>query len=136
MNPSRHPAEAVPLQTGGYDGPPGQPGGPTVVQYTTVNVTTEPPKDHIIWSLCCFVYSNPFCLGLAALIFSIKVSLYVTVLNRLRDSGKISNCDFSEQILILAIIILTILGVFYTLLTSDQLLPDRCHINYAFKLNN
>ncbi|XP_018531428.1 dispanin subfamily A member 2b-like [Lates calcarifer] len=72
MNPSRHPAEAVPLQTGGYDGPPGQPGGPTVVQYTTVNVTTEPPKDHIIWSLCCFVYSNPFCLGLAALIFSIK----------------------------------------------------------------
>uniref|UniRef100_A0A3P9LID9 Uncharacterized protein n=1 Tax=Oryzias latipes TaxID=8090 RepID=A0A3P9LID9_ORYLA len=33
---------------------------------------TEPPKDHIIWSLCCFLYSNPLCLGLAALIFSIK----------------------------------------------------------------
>uniref|UniRef100_A0A8C8DHD1 Uncharacterized protein n=1 Tax=Oryzias sinensis TaxID=183150 RepID=A0A8C8DHD1_9TELE len=32
----------------------------------------EPPKDHIIWSLCCFLYSNPLCLGLAALIFSIK----------------------------------------------------------------
>uniref|UniRef100_A0A3B3HPQ1 Uncharacterized protein n=1 Tax=Oryzias latipes TaxID=8090 RepID=A0A3B3HPQ1_ORYLA len=31
-----------------------------------------PPKDHIIWSLCCFLYSNPLCLGLAALIFSIK----------------------------------------------------------------
>uniref|UniRef100_A0A3P9I233 Uncharacterized protein n=1 Tax=Oryzias latipes TaxID=8090 RepID=A0A3P9I233_ORYLA len=28
--------------------------------------------DHIIWSLCCFLYSNPLCLGLAALIFSIK----------------------------------------------------------------
>uniref|UniRef100_A0A671UCC2 Uncharacterized protein n=1 Tax=Sparus aurata TaxID=8175 RepID=A0A671UCC2_SPAAU len=51
---------AVPLQ-GRYDGFPGQPGGPAV-----------PPKDHIIWSLCCFVYSNPLCLGLAALIFSIK----------------------------------------------------------------
>ncbi|XP_045892465.1 dispanin subfamily A member 2b-like [Micropterus dolomieu] len=74
MNPIGHPADAVPLQ-GRYDGQfvqPGQPGGSTVVQYTTVNMTTEPPKDHIIWSLCCFLYSNPFCLGLAALIFSIK----------------------------------------------------------------
>ncbi|XP_010775386.1 dispanin subfamily A member 2b-like, partial [Notothenia coriiceps] len=44
----------------------------TVVQYTTVSVPPEPPKDHIIWSLCCFLYSNPFCLGLAALIYSIK----------------------------------------------------------------
>ncbi|KAA8590282.1 hypothetical protein FQN60_014216, partial [Etheostoma spectabile] len=44
-----------------------------VIQHTTVNMTPEPPKDHIIWSLCCFLYSNPCCLGLAALIFSIKV---------------------------------------------------------------
>ncbi|XP_038563080.1 dispanin subfamily A member 2b-like [Micropterus salmoides] len=77
MNPIVHPAEAVPLQ-GRYDGQfgqfgqLGQPGGPTLVQYTTVNMTTESPKDHIIWSLCCFLYLNPFCLGLAALIFSIK----------------------------------------------------------------
>ncbi|KAI4825701.1 hypothetical protein KUCAC02_021373 [Chaenocephalus aceratus] len=48
-------AENIPLQ-GRYP----------VVQYT------EPPRDHIIWSLCCFLYSNPFCLGLAALIYSIK----------------------------------------------------------------
>uniref|UniRef100_A0A8C6SF41 Uncharacterized protein n=1 Tax=Neogobius melanostomus TaxID=47308 RepID=A0A8C6SF41_9GOBI len=37
----------------------------------------EPPwkcPDHFIWSLCCFLYSNPFCLGLAALIHSVKVS--------------------------------------------------------------
>uniref|UniRef100_A0A3Q3G3V4 Uncharacterized protein n=1 Tax=Labrus bergylta TaxID=56723 RepID=A0A3Q3G3V4_9LABR len=45
---------------------------PTVVHPTTVNIVTEPPKDHIIWSLCCFVYSNPFYLGLLALIYSIK----------------------------------------------------------------
>uniref|UniRef100_A0A668S7L2 Uncharacterized protein n=1 Tax=Oreochromis aureus TaxID=47969 RepID=A0A668S7L2_OREAU len=57
-----------------YGGVPGQPG---VVQHTAVNITrgqqviTESP-DHIIWSLCCFVYSNPFCLGLAALINSIR----------------------------------------------------------------
>ncbi|XP_074490051.1 dispanin subfamily A member 2b-like [Sebastes fasciatus] len=68
MNPAGYPIENVPLQ-GTYDG---QHGGPTTVQYTTVNINTEPPKDHIIWSLLCFMYSNSCCLGLAALTFSIK----------------------------------------------------------------
>ncbi|XP_074490056.1 dispanin subfamily A member 2b-like [Sebastes fasciatus] len=69
MNPEGYPIENVPLQ-GTYDG---QHGGPTTVQYTTVNIKTEPPKDHIIWSLLCFMYSNPCCcLGWAALTFSIK----------------------------------------------------------------
>ncbi|XP_067447230.1 dispanin subfamily A member 2b-like [Thunnus thynnus] len=72
MNPSGYPAEVVPLQGGRHDGLPGQPSAPTMVQYTTVNIAAEPPPDYIIWSLCCFVYSNPFCLGLAALIRSIK----------------------------------------------------------------
>uniref|UniRef100_A0A3P9I1Q5 Uncharacterized protein n=1 Tax=Oryzias latipes TaxID=8090 RepID=A0A3P9I1Q5_ORYLA len=40
--------------------------------HNTTVLQTEPPRDHIIWSLCCFLYSNPLCLGLAALIFSIK----------------------------------------------------------------
>ncbi|KAM3609449.1 uncharacterized protein V6R79_015081 [Siganus canaliculatus] len=70
MNYTGPPAQ-IPLQAN-YEGFSGQPGGATVVQYTAVNIQSEPPKDHIIWSLCCFVYSNPFCLGLAALIFSIK----------------------------------------------------------------
>ncbi|KAA8590281.1 hypothetical protein FQN60_014215, partial [Etheostoma spectabile] len=48
-----------------------------VIQHTTVNMTPEPPKDHIIWSLCCFLYSNPCCLGLAALIFSIKMRMFL-----------------------------------------------------------
>uniref|UniRef100_UPI0037E74AEE dispanin subfamily A member 2b-like n=1 Tax=Semicossyphus pulcher TaxID=241346 RepID=UPI0037E74AEE len=63
--------EFVPLQ-GGYERFVTQPNGPTVIQSTTVNIITDPPQDHIIWSLCCFCYYNPFCLGLAALIFSIK----------------------------------------------------------------
>ncbi|KAK5867024.1 hypothetical protein PBY51_011548 [Eleginops maclovinus] len=71
MNPSGYPSENVPLQ-GGYEGFHGQPGVSTVVNFTTVDINTEPPKDHIIWSLCCLLYSNPFCLGLAAFIFSIK----------------------------------------------------------------
>uniref|UniRef100_A0A8C6SF23 Uncharacterized protein n=1 Tax=Neogobius melanostomus TaxID=47308 RepID=A0A8C6SF23_9GOBI len=44
----------------------------SVVQHTTVNIYPEMPKDHFIWSLCCFLYSNPFCLGLAALIHSAR----------------------------------------------------------------
>ncbi|XP_070687089.1 dispanin subfamily A member 2b-like [Pempheris klunzingeri] len=50
----------------------GQPEGSRLIQYTSVSVTTDPPRDYIIWSLFCFLYSNPCCLGLAALIFSIK----------------------------------------------------------------
>ncbi|XP_039989415.1 dispanin subfamily A member 2b-like [Xiphias gladius] len=72
MNCESQRAEVVPLQEEMYDGTPGQPETSTLVQYTTVNINTEPPKDDIIWSLCCFVYLNPCCLGLAALIYSIK----------------------------------------------------------------
>ncbi|KAJ8417022.1 hypothetical protein AAFF_G00282490 [Aldrovandia affinis] len=31
-----------------------------------------PPRDHVIWSLCNFFYMNTFCLGFAALYYSIK----------------------------------------------------------------
>uniref|UniRef100_A0AAZ1Y408 Uncharacterized protein n=1 Tax=Oreochromis aureus TaxID=47969 RepID=A0AAZ1Y408_OREAU len=64
--------ETVPLQGVNFGRQPGQTG---VVQHTTVNIgqpVPETPQDHIIWSLCCFVYSNPFCLGVLALIYSIK----------------------------------------------------------------
>ncbi|XP_062277082.1 dispanin subfamily A member 2b-like [Scomber scombrus] len=72
MNPEGYSCEAAPLYGGRYDELPAQSSAPTMVQFTTVNITTEPPQDHIIWSLCCLVYLNPFCLGLAALIYSIK----------------------------------------------------------------
>ncbi|XP_076588109.1 dispanin subfamily A member 2b-like [Chaetodon auriga] len=93
MNPAGHPAEAVPMQ-GRYDGLPGQPGAATVVQCTTVNINSEPPKDHIIWSLCCFVYSNPCCLGLAALIYSIKARDRKVAgdLNGARHYGSTARC--------------------------------------------
>uniref|UniRef100_A0A3P9P962 Uncharacterized protein n=1 Tax=Poecilia reticulata TaxID=8081 RepID=A0A3P9P962_POERE len=44
---------------------------------TVVNIPAELPNNHIIWSLISFVYGNLLCLGLAALIFSIKVSFCV-----------------------------------------------------------
>ncbi|XP_037539006.1 dispanin subfamily A member 2b-like [Nematolebias whitei] len=76
MNPA-HPTEACPpeavaLQGRGPGRFPGQPGGPNVVQYTTVNIVAEPPSDYVVWSICNFIYGNMFCLGLAAFIFSIK----------------------------------------------------------------
>ncbi|KAM4734588.1 dispanin subfamily A member 2b-like [Anableps anableps] len=51
---------------------PAQPWGPREVQHTIVNVSSEPPKDHLVWSLWSFVYGNICCFGLAALIFSVK----------------------------------------------------------------
>ncbi|XP_023141580.1 dispanin subfamily A member 2b-like [Amphiprion ocellaris] len=68
MNPQGYPSASAPLQGVQY----GQPEGPGMVQYTTVNVVAEPPKDHIIWSIFSFVHMNPCCLGLAALIHSVK----------------------------------------------------------------
>ncbi|XP_026213366.1 dispanin subfamily A member 2b-like [Anabas testudineus] len=71
MDSRSQPEEEVPLQLMD-DGSPVQPGGAIVVEETTVDIPTEPPRDHVIWSLLCFFYSNYFCLGLVALIYSIK----------------------------------------------------------------
>ncbi|XP_030221619.1 catalase isoform X1 [Gadus morhua] len=38
---------------------------------TIVN-PVEHPRDYVVWSICSFFHANPFCLGMAALIFSIK----------------------------------------------------------------
>ncbi|KAM6937902.1 interferon-induced transmembrane protein 5 [Xenentodon cancila] len=51
---------------------PGRSEALPTISHTTINMVTEPPKDHIVWSLMCLVYGNPCCLGLAALIFSVK----------------------------------------------------------------
>ncbi|XP_008409389.1 interferon-induced transmembrane protein 3-like [Poecilia reticulata] len=51
---------------------PGQPVGPGGVQHTVVNVPIEPTKDYLVWSLCSFVYANFCCLGLGALIYSVR----------------------------------------------------------------
>nr|XP_020478146.1 dispanin subfamily A member 2b-like [Monopterus albus] len=87
-------AEAVPLQVGRYDVPPGQPGGPVMVQYTTVTISTDPPKDHIIWSIFNLVYGNVFCFGLAALFHSVKARDRKVAgdLNGARNYGNTARC--------------------------------------------
>ncbi|XP_034391789.1 dispanin subfamily A member 2b-like [Cyclopterus lumpus] len=67
MNPTSYPTENVQMGRN-----PGQPRGVTSVQYTTVNVTSNPLRDHVVWSICSFIYLNPCCLGLVALIYSFK----------------------------------------------------------------
>ncbi|XP_023203529.1 dispanin subfamily A member 2b-like [Xiphophorus maculatus] len=67
-----YPVETVPLQDRRHEASPGQPGVLTGVQHTVVDVPTEPPTDYLVWSLCNFVYGNICCLGLVALIYSVK----------------------------------------------------------------
>lgn len=74
MNPAKAPVDTVPMlgpSEGFLGGPPRAPHPCTVV-----NIPAEPPKDHIIWSIICFSYHNICCLGLAALIYSFKVSFW------------------------------------------------------------
>ncbi|XP_019748902.1 interferon-induced transmembrane protein 2-like [Hippocampus comes] len=73
MNPAASPNDAVPMKATTSDEDAGQASGPTVVEVNTVDENTPRPPDYIILSLFSFVYfGNPFCLGLAALICSIK----------------------------------------------------------------
>ncbi|XP_051807751.1 dispanin subfamily A member 2b-like [Acanthochromis polyacanthus] len=108
MNPQGYPSASVPLQGVPY----GQPQA-SMVQYTTVNVIEEPPKDHIIWSIFNFFYMNPFCLGLAALIYSVKARdrKMVGDLQRARHHGSTArNLNIAATVLIgLTVLILIII---------------------------
>uniref|UniRef100_A0A3Q4AC15 Uncharacterized protein n=1 Tax=Mola mola TaxID=94237 RepID=A0A3Q4AC15_MOLML len=114
MNPTHYPVQ--PAQVQGREGLPGA----APVQYTTVNIPAEPPKDHIIWSLCCFVYSNPCCLGLAALIFSIKARDRKVLgdLNGAQVYASTARClNIWSTALVFCIILLSII---VTIITSAQ----------------
>ncbi|XP_070686870.1 dispanin subfamily A member 2b-like [Pempheris klunzingeri] len=118
MNLVQQHGEDVPLQ-GRYQAHHGQPAESQMVQYTSVSVITDPPKDYIIWSLFCFCYSNPCCLGLAALIFSIKSRDRKVVgdLEGARHYGSTARClnilatilvSFSALIAIIVIIVVAV----------------------------
>ncbi|XP_038141134.1 dispanin subfamily A member 2b-like [Cyprinodon tularosa] len=69
---ARHQAEAVLLQDYGNLEVQAHGQGTIMIPQTTVNIPAEQLKDNIVWSLFSFVYGNPCCIGLAALIFSVK----------------------------------------------------------------
>uniref|UniRef100_A0A3P9JFC6 Uncharacterized protein n=1 Tax=Oryzias latipes TaxID=8090 RepID=A0A3P9JFC6_ORYLA len=103
------PAETVPLQGTPQHMYPGQLHTTTAAGgHNTIVLQAEPPKDHIIWSLCCFLYSNPMCLGLAALIFSIK--LVVGDLEGARHYGATARClNIAATIIVCLTIIIVII---------------------------
>ncbi|XP_042268224.1 dispanin subfamily A member 2b-like [Thunnus maccoyii] len=130
MNPEGYPGEAVPLQGGRYDGFSGQPSAPTMVQYTTVNITTDPPQDHIVWSLCCFVYLNPLCLGLAALIYSIKARDRKVAgdLEGARHYGSTARCLNIVSTVLVSITIFTVIILFAWIV--NEINYYRYHYNF------
>uniref|UniRef100_A0A3P9LHW8 Uncharacterized protein n=1 Tax=Oryzias latipes TaxID=8090 RepID=A0A3P9LHW8_ORYLA len=116
----------VPLQETPDHMYPGQLHGTTAAGGQNIIVLqAEPPKDHIIWSLCCFLYSNPLCLGLAALIFSIKSRdrKIVGDLEGARHYGATARClNIAATIIACITVIIVIIAVSYIIIffTSDK----------------
>ncbi|RVE71517.1 hypothetical protein OJAV_G00052600 [Oryzias javanicus] len=114
--------EAVPLQGGPYPTYPGQLHGTAAVGgQNTIVIQSEPPRDHIIWSLCCMLYSNPLCLGLAALIFSIKSRdrKIVGDLEGARHYGSTARClNIAATVIVSTIAIIVI--IIYAVLASQM----------------
>ncbi|XP_068459629.1 dispanin subfamily A member 2b-like [Clinocottus analis] len=106
MNPTGYPIENVQFQArnDGYPGPPVAP----VAQYTTVNITSEAPSDYVVWSICSFIYLNPCCLGLAALIYSIKARDRKVAgdMNGARNHGSTARCLNIAAMILVSIMIL------------------------------
>ncbi|XP_075905395.1 interferon-induced transmembrane protein 1-like [Nelusetta ayraudi] len=108
---------------------------PPLVQYTTVNMGAEPPKDHIIWSLITLFYcGNPCCLGLAAFIFSIKSRDRKVVgdLEGARHYGATARC---LNIIVTAMVVtLVVIAVIVVVVQVKQAVNSR-H-NYGFPSSN
>ncbi|XP_029992538.1 dispanin subfamily A member 2b-like [Sphaeramia orbicularis] len=123
MNPSGH-HEAFPLQ-GGY---PGQPAGPTVVSIR------ESPKDHIVWSICTLFYGNPCCLGLAALIYSVKARDRKVVgdLDGARDYGTTA-CRINTAAVILIILIVIVIIIVVSVSAAQT---AASYNRYSYNYNN
>uniref|UniRef100_UPI003AABEA99 dispanin subfamily A member 2b-like n=1 Tax=Centroberyx gerrardi TaxID=166262 RepID=UPI003AABEA99 len=106
--PTYHHSEFVPMNESRYE-------GPAVVQHTTMRIDrTEPlPRDHIIWSLCCLLYANPLCLGLAAFCYSIKARDRKVAgdMEGARKHGSTALC-FNIFALILVVILVILFFVF------------------------
>ncbi|KAM7397055.1 hypothetical protein PAMP_020053 [Pampus punctatissimus] len=111
MNVEGRQAEFVPLQGGREGVYRGQLNAAAMVQHTTVNIPAELPQDHIIWSLCNLVYCNPLCLGLAALIYSIKARDRKVAgdLVGARSYGATARCFNIVSTVLISIIILIII---------------------------
>ncbi|XP_056908903.1 dispanin subfamily A member 2b-like [Takifugu flavidus] len=109
MNPAMQPMETNLMLVPSEGFPRGPPGAP--YPSTVVDIPAEPPKDHFIWSIICFSYSNIFCLGLAALIFSVKARdrKMMGDMNGAQHYGSTARCLNIVSTVLLAVFFLIVL---------------------------
>ncbi|XP_030221626.1 dispanin subfamily A member 2b isoform X2 [Gadus morhua] len=81
---------------------------------TIVN-PVEHPRDYVVWSIFSFFYGNPFCLGLAALIFSIKAR-DMKVIGDLQRARGYSKWALGFNVAALIILLVTILSLVIVLI--------------------
>ncbi|XP_075905392.1 interferon-induced transmembrane protein 1-like [Nelusetta ayraudi] len=130
----------VPLQ----DTPQGllcqNPAAPPLVQYTTVNMGAEPPKDHIIWSLITLFYcGNPCCLGLAAFIFSIKSRDRKVVgdLDGARHYGATARClNIIVTAMVVTLVVIALIAVIIVVVQIQQTVRSMNNQDYRFPSSN
>ncbi|XP_032446938.1 dispanin subfamily A member 2b-like [Xiphophorus hellerii] len=123
-----YPVETVPLQDRRHEASPGQPGGPTGVQHTVVNVPTEPPTDYLVWSLWNFVYGNIFCFGLVALIYSVRARDRKVVGDQ---DGARRHASTARAFNIAATVLISLL-VFLSIVVPLALISDMGRYRYSY----
>ncbi|XP_068458523.1 dispanin subfamily A member 2b-like [Clinocottus analis] len=84
---------------------------------TTVNITSEAPSDYVVWSICSFIHLNPCCLGLAALIYSIKARDRKVAgdMNGARNHGSTARCLNIWAMILVSIMILIFIFTVYVM---------------------
>ncbi|XP_054896773.1 dispanin subfamily A member 2b-like [Poeciliopsis prolifica] len=113
--------ETVGLKGKRYEASPGKPWGPSGFHHAVVNVPTEPPKDYLVWSLCSFIFGNIFCLGLAALVYSVKA----------RDRKMVGDEDGARhhastaRALNIAATVLTFLAIFLSIVVPIAIIAEE-----------
>ncbi|XP_015257831.1 PREDICTED: dispanin subfamily A member 2b-like [Cyprinodon variegatus] len=109
MNPGApsKPFLAVPMQ---YSSSPGSESAGKV-QHTAIKIPAEPPRDHFVWSLFNFFYGNLCCLGLVAVVFSVRARDWKVLgdLNRARSSASTArNLNITATVLLILAVVLYI----------------------------
>lgn len=130
----------VPLQDQGLEALPGQHSSGPLVQYTTVNMGAEPPKDHIIWSIITLFYcGNPCCLGLAAFIFSIKSRDRKVVgdLQGARHYGATARClNIIITAMVVTLVVIALIAVIVVVVQIQQTVRSMNNQDYRFPSSN
>ncbi|XP_056454149.1 dispanin subfamily A member 2b-like [Gadus chalcogrammus] len=101
---------------------------------TIVN-PVEHPRDYVVWSICSFFHANPFCLGLAALIFSIKAR-DMKVMGDLQRAKGYSKWALGLNVAALISLVLIVFCLIIYLSVVAVQVRNAVLENYRFEHNN